>query len=62
MRILAGIIATLAFLQATPATGQNASPVTKLDAGQAEIHYLGHSGWAVRTRNHLLIFDYWEAM
>lgn len=32
-----------------------------LAPGEAEIWYLGHSGWAVRTQNHLLIFDYWEA-
>ena len=28
--------------------------------GQAVVWYLGHSGWAVKTRNHLLIFDYWK--
>ena len=26
--------------------------------GQAVVWYLGHSGWAVRTTNHLLVFDY----
>jgi len=31
-----------------------------LAAGQAVVWYLGHSGWAVKTQNHLLIFDYWE--
>jgi len=31
-----------------------------LGAGQAVVWYLGHSGWAVKTQNHLLIFDYWE--
>ncbi|MBE0665700.1 MAG: ankyrin repeat domain-containing protein, partial [Candidatus Aminicenantes bacterium] len=31
-----------------------------LAAGQAVVWYLGHSGWAVKTRNHLLIFDYWK--
>jgi metal-dependent hydrolase (beta-lactamase superfamily II) len=25
---------------------------------EAKIWYLGHSGWAIRTKNHLLIFDY----
>lgn len=29
-------------------------------AGSACIWYLGHSGYAVKTRDHLLIFDYWE--
>jgi ankyrin repeat protein/L-ascorbate metabolism protein UlaG (beta-lactamase superfamily) len=28
--------------------------------GQAVVWYLGHSGWAVRTRRHLLVFDYWK--
>ncbi len=25
---------------------------------EAQIWYLGHSGWAIRTENHLLIFSY----
>jgi L-ascorbate metabolism protein UlaG (beta-lactamase superfamily) len=32
----------------------------ELQDGQAVIWYLYHSGWAVKTRNHLLIFDYTE--
>jgi len=28
-------------------------------AGEAVIWYLHHAGWAVKTRNHLLVFDYW---
>ena len=31
-----------------------------LGAKQAVVEYLGHSGWAVKTQNHLLIFDYWK--
>ena len=31
-----------------------------LAAGHAVVWYLGHSGWTVRTQNHLLIFDYWK--
>jgi ankyrin repeat protein/L-ascorbate metabolism protein UlaG (beta-lactamase superfamily) len=31
-----------------------------LAAGHAVVWYLGHSGWAVRTQNHLLVFDYWK--
>jgi ankyrin repeat protein len=31
-----------------------------LAAGNAVVWYLGHSGWAVKTQNHLLIFDYWK--
>ncbi len=30
----------------------------RLDPGEALIWYLGHSGWAVKTRRHFLIFDY----
>lgn len=28
--------------------------------GQAIVWYLGHSGWAVRTSTHLLVFDYFK--
>ncbi|MEW6365931.1 MAG: MBL fold metallo-hydrolase [Acidobacteriota bacterium] len=28
--------------------------------GQAIVWYLYHSGWAVKTKEHLLVFDYWE--
>jgi ankyrin repeat protein len=31
-----------------------------LKVNEAVVWYLGHSGWAVKTRNHLLIFDYYE--
>ena len=27
--------------------------------GQASLWYLGHCGWAIRTEEHFLIFDYW---
>ncbi len=27
-------------------------------AGEAKVWFLGHSGWAVKTQNHFLIFDY----
>ena len=30
-----------------------------LARGQAVIWYLHHAGWAVKTKNQLLIFDYW---
>jgi ankyrin repeat protein len=32
----------------------------KLPADEAVIWYLGHAGWAVKTRNTFLVFDYWE--
>lgn len=31
-----------------------------LEPDEAVIWYLGHAGWAVKTRNTFLIFDYWE--
>ena len=36
------------------------SLVDDLSSGDAVMWYLGHSGWAVKTRNHLLILDYWS--
>lgn len=35
-------------------------PQKKLTEGEAVIRYLGHSGWAIQTESHFLIFDYWE--
>ncbi len=31
----------------------------KIGAKEAAIWFLGHSGWAIKTKNHVLIFDYW---
>ncbi len=28
--------------------------------GEATVWYLNHSGWAVKTQNNLLVFDYWQ--
>ncbi|UCD18829.1 MAG: ankyrin repeat domain-containing protein, partial [candidate division WOR-3 bacterium] len=33
----------------------------KIKEKEAIVVYLGHSGWAIKTENHLLIFDYFEA-
>src|SRR3989304_5809449 len=33
---------------------------TRPELGSAEIVYLDHSGWLIRTKNHLLVFDYVE--
>jgi len=30
----------------------------RLEEKEAIIWYLGHSGWTIKTKNHLLIFDY----
>jgi ankyrin repeat protein/L-ascorbate metabolism protein UlaG (beta-lactamase superfamily) len=32
----------------------------KLDRGEASLWYLGHCGWAIKTKKHVLIFDYWN--
>lgn len=45
-----------------PAAAQSNPPDPRLENGQAVVHYLGHSGWAVETRDHFLVFDYREAM
>ena len=31
-----------------------------IKGNDAVIYYLGHSGWAIKTKNHFLIFDYYE--
>ena len=31
-----------------------------VDDGQASMWYLGHCGWAIKTDDHFLIFDYWN--
>ncbi len=37
------------------------NPVHKdLEKGAAIVWYTGHSGWAIKTSNNLLIFDYWK--
>lgn len=35
------------------------SALGKVGKNEAVIWFLGHSGWAVKTKNHLLIFDYY---
>jgi L-ascorbate metabolism protein UlaG (beta-lactamase superfamily) len=48
---------------AAPATAQSVNELLNADMarGAATLWYLGHAGWAVKTRDHLLIFDYWES-
>ncbi len=31
-----------------------------LRRGEAILWYLGHTGWAIKTQNHLMVFDYWK--
>jgi len=41
-------------------TAARGIPGRPLDNGEAIVWYLYHSGWAVKTKGHLLIFDYTE--
>lgn len=46
------------FLQKIP----NSFSDIQLKEGEALVCYLYHAGWAVKTSNTLLVFDYWERM
>jgi ankyrin repeat protein/L-ascorbate metabolism protein UlaG (beta-lactamase superfamily) len=58
---VAGLLET----RGATATGRRSdyagSPLLERDVevGEASMWYLGHCGWALKTENHLLIFDYW---
>ncbi|MFC1500297.1 MBL fold metallo-hydrolase [Candidatus Zixiibacteriota bacterium] len=52
--ILAGVATPGRVSQAIPARQETPA------VGEARIWYLHHSGWAVQTAEHFLIFDYWE--
>jgi L-ascorbate metabolism protein UlaG (beta-lactamase superfamily) len=55
------VLMLVGFAQAPPAKGPSAGPVLEdPPPGGAFVWYLGHCGYAVRTREHLLIFDYQE--
>jgi len=41
-------------------TTREKAPAAPTPAGRAEVRYLGHCGFAVRTSDHLLVFDYQE--
>ncbi len=61
LALCASLLAALAF----PFAAAFPSPADEalnrdLEPGQAVIWYLYHSGWAVKTKSHLLIFDYTE--
>jgi L-ascorbate metabolism protein UlaG (beta-lactamase superfamily) len=57
--LCAGVLLALAgWIRQEPASQQLLG--RELEPGQAVIWYLYHSGWAVKTKNHLLIFDYTE--
>lgn len=53
---LAIVAAVLAALTAVATLATDARAVAP---GDAEVWYLGHAGWAVKTRGYFLVFDYW---
>lgn len=56
---LAGHGAPRAAGKATTTPG--AAAARRVAPGEAAIWYLGHSGWAVKTRGHFLVFDYGQS-
>lgn len=63
MRKILGILLVLflvmgGFPQEGNATLEDPALDSDLNVGEAYIWYLGHAGWAVKTENRLLIFDY----
>lgn len=51
-------------ISAVPTAAQSVNELLAADMeeGAATVWYLGHAGWAVKIRDHLLIFDYWESL
>jgi L-ascorbate metabolism protein UlaG (beta-lactamase superfamily) len=43
-----------------PESHQGLSAFTNLPEQEAAVWFLGHSGWGIKTKNHMLIFDYFE--
>lgn len=62
--ILLSLIICLGTTEAQTIKSKEASKTCTIsrdvEIGEACIWYLFHSGWAVKTKNHFLIFDYWE--
>jgi L-ascorbate metabolism protein UlaG (beta-lactamase superfamily) len=63
MKRIFGIIFVLFLISGTTllegdGTSEDLGLYRDLPEGEALIWYLGHSGWAIKTQNHLLIFDY----
>lgn len=61
-RGLAALLETKGAKGSSPITNFGYFPFDKLkqENREAVIWYLGHSGWAVKTKNHLLVFDFYE--
>jgi L-ascorbate metabolism protein UlaG (beta-lactamase superfamily) len=62
IRILFMIIVVLSYFAGSGiSSAQNIDDDSlELSKGDAQIWYLYHCGYAVKTANHLLVFDYWE--
>jgi L-ascorbate metabolism protein UlaG (beta-lactamase superfamily) len=63
MKKISGIVFILFVVMGTfcleaDGTQEDPSLYSVIDEGEAHIWYLGHAGWAVKTKNHLLVFDY----
>ncbi len=43
-----------------PATDQGLAMFADLPEKEAVVWFLDHSGWAIKTSHHLLVFDYWS--
>lgn len=57
------VIFSLLIVMSIPAQAQKKEDIKdllekNLEEKEAIIWYLGHSGWTIKTKNHLLIFDY----
>ena len=47
--------------EALKSTSENKEgALVALGTEEAKLVYCGHSGWAIQTQNHFLIFDYWD--
>ena len=58
--VLLMILAVILFALIAFGTNGPDAPAENPKAGEAVVWYLGHCGYAVRTQNHLLVFDYQE--
>ena len=60
MIVIVLIVLLLLLVFISPMSAQSDSLEKSLKSGEALIWYLNHSGWAVKTQSHFLIFDYIE--
>jgi L-ascorbate metabolism protein UlaG (beta-lactamase superfamily) len=60
MTLPCAVLAATLAAASMPASAQDSKQLlnAQMEDGSAAIWHLGHAGWAVKTRSHLLIFDY----